>query len=384
MIRGMNGIDIKRSNRGLVLREIALGVDTSRVSIARATGLTKMTVGNIVQELVELSLVAEGDPVCEKTAGPNPKGLKISANAPKIVGVYLSRDEIIVSIGDLSGKVRKTERISFADETEQSVTEKLLDGVRRAINGCGAPILAIGVAMIGPIDANGAIVGTPNFYEIERLPVRELLEQAFSYPVIVFNDISAAAVAEQMLGQHPFSDFVYIGLANGLGAGMIHNRELLTTNQTFIGEFGHTTIDYSGARCPCGNTGCLELYVSTTVLCRRFAELLGRPVRVEEFPALAELPACDEIFREVSEKLAVGMINLANLLGPEAFILGHEAYYIPDRHLALMEQTVNRVNFLGRENPIVVLKSSFSNQAAVYGSICCVLREVFAGRLLFA
>lgn len=383
MIRGMNGMDIKRSNRGLVLREIALGEDTSRVSVARATGLTKMTVGNIVQELLELSLVAEGKPVCEKTAGPNPKGLKISVRAPKIIGVYLSRDEIIVSVGDISGSVLDAKRIPFAAETEQSICQKLLDGVRAAVQSCADPIFAIGVAMIGPIDAKGAIVGTPNFFGIERLPVRELLENEFSYPVIVFNDISAAAVAEQMLGRHPFSDFVYIGMANGLGAGMIHNRELLTTTQTFIGEFGHTTIDYNGERCPCGNTGCLELYVSATVLCRRFAKLLGRPVAVEEFASLADLPECDAIFREVSEKLAIGMINLANLLGPEAFILGHEAFYFPDRYLSLMEQTVNRVNFLGRENPILVLKSRFSNQAAVYGSICCVLREIFSGRLLF-
>ncbi len=383
MVRGMNSADIKRSNRGLVLRQIALCAETSRVAIARETGLTKMTVGNIVQELVELGLVADAAPVYEKTTGPNPMGLKIAERAGKVVGVYLSRDEIVVSLGDLTGNVLISHRTVFSNETLKSISYKLLSNVKDMLSKAKDNVFAIGVAMIGPIDESGAIVGTPNFFGIERLPVRELLEREFGLPVVVYNDISAAAVAEQMLGGHAFKDFVYIGMANGLGAGVIHNRELLTTDNAFIGEFGHITIDLNGEKCPCGNTGCLELYVSATVLCRRLGKLLGRSVAVEEFSSLADLPECDAVFSDVSKKLAVGMISLANLLGPQAFILGHEAFYFPDKYVKLMEQAVNRVNFLGRKQEISVLKSSFSNKAAMYGSICCVLREIFGGRFLF-
>jgi glucokinase len=42
------------------------------------------------------------------------------------------------------------------------------------------------------------------------------------------------------------------------------------------GEIGHTTVDpFSGLRCKCGNTGCLELFASATAIVRMTRESLA-------------------------------------------------------------------------------------------------------------
>ena len=49
---GSNNQDVKQKNRMLVLKLITVNKGVSRVDIAKMTGLSKMTVGNIVTELI--------------------------------------------------------------------------------------------------------------------------------------------------------------------------------------------------------------------------------------------------------------------------------------------------------------------------------------------
>lgn len=57
----------------------------------------------------------------------------------------------------------------------------------------------------------------------------------------------------------------YIVAGQGIGCGIISNGVLLKGALGIAGEIGHTTIDYCGPRCECGNYGCLEMYCSLLV-----------------------------------------------------------------------------------------------------------------------
>lgn len=383
MTRGMNGSDVKRSNRGLFLKNIALGTANTRVALSKITGLAKMTAGNIVQELIAMGLVEESGPVYDGTTGPAAQRLVISEKAPKIVGIYLSRDEIIFSTGDLSGNILYKKAIPLFEENQSSLTAKIIDGTAAAVKNQNGNILAIGVAMIGPIDAEGSIVDSPNFFGIKKLEVKKILTTNFPYPTTVYNDISAAAVAEQLIGKSDYQSFIFIGNSNGLGAGIIYNGELMTAKSSFVGEFGHVTIDINGPKCPCGNTGCLELYANTTVLCQRLSDAINQKVEPTDFENLSDNKICDKIFNDTADKLATGMITLTNLLRPEAFIIGYNGYYLPQKYINRMEKKINATKFLKDGNKTYVNKAILKDESAIYGSIASVLREVFKGKILF-
>lgn len=382
-MRGMNGSDVKRKNRGLLLKNIALGKGNSRIELATLTGLTKMTVGNIAQELISMGLVTENGPIYSGAAGPAPTMLRIAHSAKKIIGIYISRDALVFSLGELTGEIIFKKQVNLNNETTESITEKLITGVDAAMTYAGYKVIAIGVAMIGPIDDAGSIVDSPNFFNIARLPVKAILQEHFPYPVVIYNDISAAAVAEQLLGNGKYSDFVFIGTSNGLGAGIIHGGELLQSGNGFVGEFGHITVDINGPKCPCGNVGCLETYASVNRLIKRLSAICGLPVTPNEFQRLSANAECDAVFRDTADKLAAGMLTLTNLLRPEAFIIGYDGYFIPDKYLNYVEQYLNKLRFLKQGSPIAVHKAFFHSESAVYGSIACVLREIFNGEILF-
>ena len=50
--RGINNDNLKRGNRGIILKLIATGECSTRVELAKGTGLSKMSVTNIVGEFI--------------------------------------------------------------------------------------------------------------------------------------------------------------------------------------------------------------------------------------------------------------------------------------------------------------------------------------------
>ena len=56
---GRNSLQSKRHNRGLVIGQLLTGACGSRIELARRTGLSKMTVTNIVADFIAQGMVEE-------------------------------------------------------------------------------------------------------------------------------------------------------------------------------------------------------------------------------------------------------------------------------------------------------------------------------------
>ncbi len=71
--QGINNNELKRKNRGLVLQLICCGRILSRVDVAKKSGLTKMTVTNIVNQFIQDHYLVERKAIA--TSAPIWKGL---------------------------------------------------------------------------------------------------------------------------------------------------------------------------------------------------------------------------------------------------------------------------------------------------------------------
>ena len=104
--KGINYQDVKQKNKLLVLKCIATSNGISRVAIADATGLSKMTVGNIVTELMEEMYVSEeGNSASNSAVGRRPVQLTLSSASPVVCGILIKRYVCQIILSDLSGIV---------------------------------------------------------------------------------------------------------------------------------------------------------------------------------------------------------------------------------------------------------------------------------------
>ena len=70
---GKNSGDNRRDNRGLVLRMVATGACRTRRDLVVRTGLSKMTISNIVGEMIDGDVLRESEVVCSEEPGAEPR-----------------------------------------------------------------------------------------------------------------------------------------------------------------------------------------------------------------------------------------------------------------------------------------------------------------------
>lgn len=341
-MKAQNQLVAKLNNKNIITELLIRKAPISRIELSKITGLSKMTVTNIINELTDEGIIktlgAE-----ESALGRKPIALTIKPHSKNFLGVYISRNHIHAVSGDISGILNEHKRIRTPknpDEIMKSIYSMLDELIKSTDN-----IFGIGVSSIGPIDyKNGVILNPPNFNGIKNVRIKELLEKRYNLPVFLDKDTNASALAEWLFGKAKnVSDYVYIGVTKGIGAAIISEDTLYRGANGFGGEIGHITVDLNGRRCSCGNIGCLEMYASID----------------------------DDENTDIKEKckyLAAGVIALINLFDPAVIYLGHDIAKYEDTAAVLLQNEINSKYLTSDIKKIKVEISAFGEKAPVYGA----------------
>lgn len=384
---GYNNTTLKQQNRGLILKLIVTGECESRIELAKRTGLSKMAVTNIISDFIEQHLIEEKECVRIQGKGRNPIKLCLSAKAPKMIGVHIYRGECSVILCDLQLKILQRRKFPVTQENHDRLLENLfheIDGILGTVPG--EKICGIGIGALGPVDVGkGRILNPPNFYGMKDIEIVSELKERYHMPVFFDSQYDGAALAEKYFGNgRDVEDFVFVGLANGIGSGIISGGTVYRDYSGFTSELGHVSIDWNGRSCSCGRKGCLETYISSPVLARQLSQITGEEKTFREFCQMDQKEWTEEaekVLGDMVEKLACGIVNMTNLFNPQKVIIGHEGYWIPDQYIAQLETYINEKKLLADYHQIKVEKSYFGEDAHIIGCACSLLTEIFSGRI---
>ena len=140
--------------------------------------------------------------------------------------------------------------------------------------------LAIGIAPPGIVDTEKGIwLHGLQVSGITHVALRDTLEKMFGATVVV--EDAARCLAYMEASRRPpekARDLVYLYLGTGVGAGIMIGQEPYHGSHGMAGEVGHLVVEEEGARCSCGNIGCLETVVSRSSILNRFQARLSEGV----------------------------------------------------------------------------------------------------------
>jgi glucokinase len=214
----------------------------------------------------------------------------------------------------------------------------------------------LGVGVPGLVTLQGVLRASPNIADVRELDVAGRLEERLQRPVTVGNDATWAVFSEWRLGAgRGVDDVVMVTLGTGIGGGVVAGGRLVVGANGFTGEFGHMVVDPNGPPCPCGRRGCWERYASGSGLAQiaRAAAVGGRLPRVVQMaggdPAHVRGEHVQDAAREGDEAalavvdefarwVALGLVNLTNVLDPAAFVLGGGLAQGADLYLAPIQR----------------------------------------------
>lgn len=290
----------------------------------------------------------------------------------------------IVAI-DIGGTTIK----SAVAEVPASLAETVLGDVRRSPTPVGdvdalvqtvaqlvasyGSVDAVGLVMPGVLDVAQGRVRAAGNLQLFDVPIVEPLRERLGLPVSFEHDVRAGALAELHAGAaRGLRDAVFLPIGTGIAAAFIIDGEVRSSDG-FMGEVGHAYVG-PDELCVCGLRGCLEAVSSAAAIARRYAGAGGQGDAAQVIALAAAGDAvASRIWNEAVSGLALACAWMANLLGPEAIILGGglaragDALFTP-----LRDALASRLSYQRRPE---LLRAVHGDDAGCLGAAVLALRE---------
>lgn len=385
---------VREHNLSLVLSTILEPTrPLTRAKVAQHTGLTRATVSDLVETLIDADLVTELTPRLGEGAGR--PGVPLSPAPRTVVGVgaEVAVDHIGVTVLDLTGLPVREHLVEgdFAGSDPEAVLARLGALVRGVVDdACAAGMRPAGVAVgiPGLIEhSTGLVRFAPNL-GWRDVPVVERLRAESGLPHLPWtagNDADLAARAEirgraRMLEEPTHEQhFVYIGGFVGIGGAVVRAGAPATGLNGWGGEVGHSTVDPRGPECSCGANGCLEQYAGRPALLRRAG-----------LPPTAGLDALVEAARgggsgtegpqraleEAARAVGVAAATMVNIVDVDTVVLGGFYASIFDLVARDIRAELGRRVLGARWAPTRLERAAVEDLATLHGAALSVLERV--------
>ena len=386
-MNGENRDSVRRRNLAILLEHVHRAGQISRASLTTLTGLNRSTVGALVADLVERSLVSEGEAVGHGTPGRPSPLVRPSSDGVVVLAAEVEVATISLAVAGLGGRIHEDVRVDRRRDrrTPEATADDLAELIRDALSRVDARrVLGLGVAVAGVVrQSDGFVHVAPNL-QWHNVPLARMLADRIGdqIRILMANDADLGALAEHVRGAGVGVDnMIYVASEVGVGGGIIVDGRLLTGAAGYAGEIGHITVNPDGAQCRCGARGCLEAEAGEWALLRHMGRR-GDNEREAVDTILREAAAGSagalEALRTVGRWLGTGLADLVNIFNPERVVLGGmfaRAY----PHIVNTVRAQLDVHAQAPSGAMVsVVPASLGNDSTLHGAVELALGPVLA------
>jgi predicted NBD/HSP70 family sugar kinase len=377
----------RQINRRIALNFLRQHQPMSRADLARRSGLQRSTVSAIIDQLIDEGWVTEGA-IGRVPRGRRPRFLHLNVERAGVLAVDVRPETTTVALAGVDARfvvqsawATPREPAGFIHELARTVA------AFRAAHG-HIVIEGMGVSLPGRVDASGRLVFAPNL-GWGRVELRRHIEAAIDLPVVVANAANACALAELWFGRHADNvrHLIAVTVSEGIGVGLLLNRQLVDGGHALAGEFGHVTIDEAGPPCPCGKRGCWERFASNSAAVEHYLERARArpgqsPIRFADLLHLAESgdKRAGQSLDRMAHFLGKGLALLATGLTPDVIVVVGEITGAWPRVGPIVSETVRRLSL-----PFVstrIVPTDLSTQPRLRGAVTLVVQQHFGAPLV--
>lgn len=240
----------------------------------------------------------------------------IDMGGTKIEGIVLDPD-----MQEVTRKRISTEREKGYQHILSSIKD-LHDGLVADIGGAEN---SFGIGTPGSLSVRTGLLKGSNTVCMNDMPVKEDLEKLLNRNIAIENDANCFAMTEALLGAGIGKSVVFgVIIGTGCGGGLVIDGKVRPGLNNIAGEWGHMSIDPDGPLCYCGNTGCIETFISGGGLERRYEREFGQNRKLKDIEKdyWNGNPEAVEFFKAFFCHFGRSIANLINVLDPDVVVLG--------------------------------------------------------------
>ena len=290
------------------------------------------------------------------------------------LGLDIGGTKIEAVVLDDQGETLYRQRYS----TQKQSYEAFFHSVITAIDAARAATthsLSIGLGIPGASATDGLIKNS-NILVLNQQPFVQQLEQHFNMPVAVTNDANCFTLSEAIDGAGKGYGVVFgVILGTGCGGGLCVDNRLITGPNACAGEWGHNVLphyhpekDGESAQCYCGQTNCIESFISGSGLERQYAQLFSKHDKVPQI--VARMNAGEEpvaaLWDRYQDQIARALAGVVNTLDPDAIVIGGGVSNIPEIYDGLQARIAQYV--FGKHCCTPILQARHGDSSGVRGA----------------
>lgn len=329
---------LRQTNSEILLRLLRESGPCSKADLVRASGLSAPSVSNVAGTLIATGLVetvGEGD----STGGRPPDILRFKAEHGCVAAVEITRNRIRFLLADLNGRelAQAAAPIQKSKSTPGHICRQIAKHLWQILRRQGLSrkqLLSVTVSVPAIVNVDeGTVLALTALQNWNRVPLGPLLARELDCAVFVDNDTNLAAQGEFHSGAaRGESDFVFITIGEGVGAGIFLNGRIYRGSQWSAGEIGYLRVPNISREHPSIHKyGKLETALSASAILEswRTSGSSTRRSRVAHVADVWDLAAsgdaaAKQILRQRATILADVILDLALILNPNVILLGGE------------------------------------------------------------
>src|SRR5258708_15211730 len=248
--RGAGLRTMRQMNRLLVLNCMREEGPLARVKIADRTGLSRTTVGSIIDSLLSEGLAREGSLLDAAPAGGRRAILvHFNADAGNVLGMDIGRTHFTVVASNLAANIEARHSGPFDADLGPSICLPQLVAELRAFVERNQlswdRMVGIGVGIPGPMDTGlSRLISPPRMPGWHGTDIRQILRRELGVPVYLDNDANMGALGESRFGAvRGVYELAYIKVGTGIGGGLGFNGQIYRGSPRRPGRLAPFTLD---------------------------------------------------------------------------------------------------------------------------------------------
>jgi len=246
------------------------------------------------------------------------------------IGIDLGGTKIEAAVLADDGAVRARRRVATPRDDYAATLRSISALVEDLEREMGAAAV-VGVGMPGTISPATGLVKNANSVWLNGRALAEDLRRVLPRPLRFANDANCFALSEAVDGAAAGAGAVFgVIVGTGTGGGVVVHGRIWTGPNAIAGEFGHNPLPWPnldegpGPQCYCGQTGCIETYLSGPGLSRDHARATGQFLDAAGIAVRAASGdmAAEATLRRYEDRMARALAAVVNVLDPDVVVLG--------------------------------------------------------------
>ena len=286
------------------------------------------------------------------------------------IGIDLGGTKIEGILLDQQNQVLERIRVPTQQENGYEAILSRIVTLIKDIQSRSDQAASIGICTPGAIEPTEGVLKNSNTVCLNGKPLKNDLESALDCSIEMENDANCFALAEAALGAAKgYSTVFGVIMGSGVGGGIVFSQRIHRGRLFIAGEWGHITLHPNGLNCYCGRQGCVEKYISGTALEKRWNELGGENLALDQIVSKFD-PLPDDRYQkwktEFLDNFGRALATVINIVDPDAIVLGGGVSNIPFLYNEGSKIVQNNTFSTFSDTPI--LPNQLGDSAGVFGA----------------